>query len=90
MANSKRKLDSEEREIMDSYERGEWQSVATSEELRRYQVQAAATLSEWSQVSVSLSPGDIEVIQRKALEEGISYQTLISNIVHQFVEKAVS
>ncbi|MDQ3009619.1 MAG: antitoxin [Acidobacteriota bacterium] len=90
MASSKRKLDSEEQEIMDSYERGEWQSVATSEELRRYQAQATATLSERSQVSISLSPGDIEVIRKKALEEGISYQTLISNIVHQFVEKAVS
>ena len=86
MVNSKRKLEAEEREIMDSYERGEWQSVATPEELRRYQVQAAATLSKQGQVSISLSPEDIEAIRKKALEEGISYQTLIANIVHQFIE----
>jgi predicted DNA binding CopG/RHH family protein len=79
------KLDAEEREIVGSYERGEWQSVATPEELRRYQTLAAATLSNQGLISINLSPEDLEAIQKKAHEEGIPYQILIANIIHQFV-----
>lgn len=81
----KNKLDTEELEIAESYERGEWQSIAIPEELRRYQALATVTLSKQSQVSISLSPEDLQAIQKKALEEGLPYQMLIANIVHQFV-----
>lgn len=86
MANRKLKLDAEEQEIVNTYERGEWQSVGTPEELQRYQAQAAITLAKSSQVSISLSLEDLEAIQKKALEEGIPYQRLIANILHQFIE----
>lgn len=86
MANRKRKLDAEEQEIVESYERGEWHSIATPEELRRYQAQAAVTLPDRGQVSISLSPEDLAAIQKKASEEGLPYQTLIANIVHRFIE----
>lgn len=86
MANRKLKLDAEEQEIVNTYERGEWQSVATQEEVHRYQAQAAVTLTQQGQVSISLSPEDLEAIQKKASEEGIPYQRLIANIVHQFIE----
>lgn len=81
----KNKLDTEEMEIAESYERGEWQSIAIPEELRRYQALAAVTLNKQNQVSISLSPEDLEAIQKKALEEGIPFQVLIANIIHQFV-----
>jgi len=35
-------------------------------------------------MSIGLSPDDFVEIQQKAMEKGISYQTLIANIVHQF------
>ncbi len=84
-SSKKHNLEPEEQEIADSYERGEWQSIAAPEELRRYQALAAVTLGNQSQVSISLSPEDLEAIQRKALEEGIPYQKLIANVLHQFV-----
>ena len=64
-------LDAEEREIAGSYEREEWQCVTTTEELRRYQTLAAATLSNQGLISISLSPDDLEAIQKKADEERI-------------------
>lgn len=86
MAKRGLKLDDEEQEIVNSYERGEWHSVALQEELYRYQAQAAVALTQQAQVSISLSAEDLEAIQKKASEEGIPYQRLIANIVHQFIE----
>jgi predicted DNA binding CopG/RHH family protein len=81
-----RKLNSEEQETLTSYERGEWQSVAKLEEDRhRYQEYAAATIESTRQVSINLSLEDFEEIQRRAQENGVPYQILIANIVHQFV-----
>ncbi len=79
-------LNLEEREIAESFERDEWQSVATSDELSRYQtLAAAAAVSNQHQVSIAFPTDDLEAIQKKASEAGIPYQSLIVNIVHQFV-----
>ena len=80
------KLDAEEQEMQDSYESGEWQSIAkVEEELRHYQAYAAVTIGRNKLVGISLSPEDFEGLHQKAREMGIPYQALIANIVHQFV-----
>lgn len=79
------KLDTEERELLDAYERGEWHSIgALQEKLEQYQAYATATLEADGLVNIALSKEDLEAIQRKAAETGMSYQALIANIVHQF------
>ncbi len=78
-------LNLEEQEIAESFEHDEWQSVATPDELSRYQMLAAATVSNQQQVSIAFPADDLEAIQKKASEAGIPYQKLIVNIVHQFV-----
>ncbi len=79
-------LETDEQEILNSYEQGEWQSVKTlREDLRQYQAYAAAMLEQSGQVSIVLSEEDLKGIQRKALESGMPYQKLIADIVHQFV-----
>lgn len=76
----------EEKEILESYERGEWQSIATmEEELKHYQAYAAATIQKNRLVTIDLPTEDLAEIQQKAREKGIPYQTLIANIVHEFV-----
>lgn len=78
-------LETDEQEILNSYEQGEWQSVRTlREDLREYQAYAAATLAQSGQVSIALSDEDLKAIQHKALETGVPYQKLIADIVHQF------
>jgi len=82
---NKLKLDTEERELLDSYERGEWHSIgASQEELQQYQAYATAVLEADGLVSIILPKQDLKAIRRKAAEAGVPYQTLIANIVHQF------
>lgn len=79
-------FDPEEQELLESYERGEWQSTSTvKEELQHYQSYAAATIRKNRIVTIDLSPEDFGKIQQKALDKGIPYQIFIADIVHQFV-----
>jgi len=80
------KLETEERELLDSYERSEWQSIGTSsEKLEQYQSYAIALLEAEGLISIVLPQEDLKIVRRKATEAGVSYQMFIANIVHQFV-----
>ena len=82
----KMKLEGGERDILQSYEHGEWQSIgATPMELEQYQSYAIAALEAEGLISIVLPREDLKAVRRKAAEAGISYQTFIANIVHQFV-----
>jgi predicted DNA binding CopG/RHH family protein len=79
-------LDAEEQALVDSYERGEWQSIGAFQEKRQeYQAYAAATLETMGLVSIVLPKEDLKAIRQKAAEAGVSHQALIANIVHEFV-----
>lgn len=80
------KLDSKEKELLDSVERGEWRSVRRLKgERRRYGRYAAATFRKDRRVNIRISTKDLETIQKRALEEGLPYQTLISSLLHKYV-----
>lgn len=80
------KLDLKEREILDSVERGEWRSVrGLKGERRRHGRYAAATFRKDRRVNIRISTKDLETIQKRALEEGLPYQTLISSLLHKYV-----
>lgn len=79
-------LDKEEKEILDSFEGDEWVSVANKDaEADRYQTYAKATFKKDKRINIRLSRKDLEAIQKRALEEGIPYQTLVSSILHKYV-----
>jgi len=80
------KLDQAENEISDSYDRDEWVSApGRDEELSKYQNYARATFRKDRRVNIRISGKDLEALQKKALREGIPYQTLIASILHKFV-----
>jgi len=80
------KLTKEERALLQSYEKGEWQSIPREKsEARRYEAYARITLQKDRRINIRLSTRDLEGIQRKAIEEGIPYQTLVSSIIHKYV-----
>ena len=80
------KLDSKEKELLDSVERGEWRSVrGLKGERKRFGRYAAATFRKDRRVNIRISTKDLETIQKRALEEGLPYQTLISNLLHKYV-----
>lgn len=82
-----KKLDAEERELLDAFEAGEFQPVANSKsELNRHKEYAAATFQKDSRINIRISSKDLRLIQKRALSEGLPYQTLISSLLHKFVE----
>ncbi len=82
----KGKLDPEEKDILESYERGEWRSVDDfAGEAERYRTYADATFRKDARINIRISSKDLEAIQKRALEEGIPYQTLIASVLHKYV-----
>ena len=84
------KLDQEEKEILEAYERGELKRVKNfSKEARLIQKAAAKTLRKDRRVNIRMASRDLENISARAVEEGIPYQTLIASILHKFVSGRV-
>ncbi len=79
-------LDDEERDILESYERGEWKQVKdVKREIRKLRAYARNTLQKDKRINIRMSSKDLNQVQVMAAEEGIPYQTLISSIVHKYV-----
>ena len=83
---NKIKLDKEEKDFLDSYEREEWQSVKNpKEEIEKHRGYARQTLLKDKRVNIRISSMVLDELRTRAVEEGIPYQTLISSILHRFV-----
>ena len=83
---AKIKLNKEEKDILDSYERGEWRSVKNLKgEIRKHKEYARQTLRKDKRVNIRISSMVLEELQTRAVEDGMPYQTLISSILHRFV-----
>ena len=85
MSKIDRKVDREEAELLDLFNKGQLQSVASPSELAHFKAAARATSIKDRRVNIRLSSGDLSDIQTKALEEGIPYQTLIASVLHKYV-----
>lgn len=79
------KLDANEKEILDSVERGEWRPARGGKRERdRYARYARATFRKDRRLNIRISSKDLEAIQKRALEEGLPYQTLIASLLHKY------
>jgi len=79
-------LNSEEMELLESLESGEWNSVNNLEdEIQTHQNIAKNTLKKDKRVNLRMSSKDLEAIKTYAVEEGLPYQTLMSSVLHKFV-----
>jgi len=79
-------LTSEEKAILESVESGEWQSVEDAEQaIARYRAYAEATVRKDKRINIRISKRDLNLLKKRALEEGIPYQTLIASILHKYV-----
>lgn len=76
-------LDKEEKELMESYKKGEWKSVKRKDK-KRYEQAAKESLAKNKRINIRLTSKDYNDIQVKAIEEGIPYQTLIASIIHKY------
>ena len=82
----KYKLDNEEKEILNDYENDEYVEVSDMEkEIKKHTEYAKATFLKNKRINIRISQRDLEYIQRRALEEGIPYQTLIASLIHRYI-----
>ena len=66
-------------------ERGEWKSAGGGKRERaRYSRYAKATFRKDRRLNIRLSSKDLEAIQKRALAEGLPYQTLIASLLHKY------
>jgi predicted DNA binding CopG/RHH family protein len=80
------KLDEEEVKILRDFERGELTSINNFKEEKRQLEEAAHNfLQKDRRINIRISSRDLETLQKKAVKEGMPYQTLISSTLHKFV-----
>ena len=79
------KLSKEEKEILETFEAGEFKSVLTPKRKKYLQTVAEETFKKDKRINIRISSRDLESLQRRALEEGIPYQTLVSSVLHKYV-----
>lgn len=81
------KLDEEEREILEAFETGNVRrSKNASETQKHHQGYAEAMFRKDARINIRLPSKDLRGLQKKALAEGIPYQTLVASILHKYVE----
>ena len=79
-------LDDEEKDLVESIERGEWKSVRNrSQAIKKHQQYARNTLRKDKRVNIRISSLDLDALQTKAVEDGIPYQTLMASVLHRYV-----
>ena len=80
------KLQPDELELLASYEQDEWQSAKNvNEQKEQYRVYARATFRKDQRINIRISEKDLLDLQKRAMREGIPYQTLISSVLHKYV-----
>lgn len=85
------KLQQDELELLASYENEEWKSAKNlSEQKEQYRAYARATLRKDKRVNIRISEKDLLALQKRAVRQGIPYQTLISSVLHKYVNGALT
>ena len=82
----KYKMSKEETELINSIENEEWVEIENFEEEKlKYEKYAAATLERNKRININIPERDLEELERRAFEEGLTYQTFIASILHKFI-----
>ncbi len=82
----KYKLDAEEQEILEAFERGSLKSEPKAEqEIREARQAARNTFNKSRRVNLRLTERDFLHAHIRALEEGLPYQTLLSSVIHKYL-----
>jgi len=79
------KLSKEEKEILADFEAGKFKSMLTPKRRKMLQAAAEETFKKDKRINIRISNRDLQSLQRRALEEGIPYQTLVSSVLHKYV-----
>ena len=79
-------IDEEERDLIRSTEDDEWIEVGDIDRQKRQAREyAEATIRKDRRMNIRISERDLRNLKKRALEEGIPYQTMVSMILHKYL-----
>jgi predicted DNA binding CopG/RHH family protein len=77
--------DNEERTLITAYERGEFRPVKDQDGANGTAREAAKRYTRKdARINIRLSLADLEMLKRRAVEEGLPYQSLIASVLHKY------
>ena len=85
---TKYNFDSEELDILEAFNNNKLlRSTTEKEDIENAKQAALNTVNLFEEVLIELPVKDLQHLKKKALQTGISYQNLISVIIHKYVDK---
>lgn len=87
---NKLKLTEEEKDLLESLNKGEWVSELDETKKEKYRKAAAHTLTKDKRINIRMNSRDLKRLKVKAAQEGMQYQTLISSILHKYLSGDLS
>ena len=81
------RLNKEEKEILDAFDAGKLERArGAPKQIERHKEYAEATYKKDARINIRLSSRDLRAIQARAMKEGVPYQTLVSSVLHKYVD----
>jgi len=81
----KNKLNPEDQEMLEAFEAGEFESDLKDERRTQLAKLAEETIRKDKRINIRISSRDLDALQRRAMEEGLPYQSLVSSVLHKYV-----
>jgi predicted DNA binding CopG/RHH family protein len=82
---SNKKMNQEDQELLDAFEADEFKSDLKEERRTQLAKLAEETIRKDKRINIRISKHDLEALQRRALEEGLPYQSLVSSVLHKYI-----
>jgi len=83
-------IDQEEKELIESLHSEDWQPNPKISINKVYEEYARHSIELNNKIEITLSERDIQKIKVKAIQEGTTYQAIISMIIHNYNEGKIS
>lgn len=80
-----KKFSADEKALLEQFDQGQFESDLSPQRQQELQAIAETTFKKDKRINIRISTRDLEAIQRKALKEGVPYQTLVSSVLHKYV-----
>ncbi len=77
-------LDSEEQNLLEAFEAGDFQSIMTPERKKFIEDAAKQSSQQNKRLNIKVSESDLTAIQKAAVQQGIPYQMFITSILHKY------
>jgi Uncharacterized protein conserved in bacteria len=76
----------EESDLLESIEKDEWVSVKNKNlMIKQLKETARNTMLKDQRMNIRIGKKDLDGLKVRAMEEGIPYQTLVSSIIHKYI-----